>query len=167
MTLRDYFSESTPNNVLSIAYNPDAKYAFVNFASEGSRAAAINHAASNLFEGRRLDCRIRQGTMSRSTKVHYGVSYPGRPSFTVSSEQGNSVEQQAHELLHFPETLQSEWGKDKYFILKSFSLEALTRSIETGQWYIPRRHCTRLNVAFKVCPRTLLQSLLVFVCALS
>lgn len=150
MSLRDYFSEAAPHNVLSIAYNPDAKYAFVNFASESSRAAAINHAATNMFEGRRLDCRIRQGSMSRSTKVHYGLSYPGRASFTVSSQQGSSVEQQAQELLHFPEVLQAEWGKDKFFVLKSFSLDALSRSIETGQWYIPKRHCTRLNIAFKV-----------------
>ncbi|KEF52684.1 uncharacterized protein A1O9_11101 [Exophiala aquamarina CBS 119918] len=149
MSLRDYFSEAAPYNVLSVAYNPDAKYAFVNFTSEGSRAAAITHAATNMFEGRRLDCRIRQGSMSRSTKVHYGMSYPGRASFTVSSQQSNSVEQQAQELLHFPEVLQAEWGKDKYFILKSFSLDALSRSIETGQWYIPKRHCTRLNIAFK------------------
>jgi hypothetical protein len=150
MSLRNYFSKAAPYRVLSVAYNPDAKYAFVNFTSEASRAAAITHAAINMFEGKRLDCRIRQGSMSRSTKVHYGVSYPGRASFTVSSQQGNSIEQQAQELLHFPEVLQAEWGGDKYFILKSFSLEALSRSIETGQWYIPKRHCTRLNIAFKV-----------------
>ncbi|KIV88628.1 hypothetical protein PV10_08295 [Exophiala mesophila] len=147
LTLRDYFSAACPRTVISIAYNSDARYAFVNFSSEESRAAAIRHAASTLFQGRRLDCRIRQGSMSRSTKVHYAVGKPGNTSFTVSHQGENSLEQRAVELLHYPETVEAQWGRDKFFILKSFSLEALAKSIETARWYVPKRHCSRLNFA--------------------
>lgn len=166
LSLRDYFSHACPNNVNSIAYNADARYAFVNFRSEVSRAAAIRHAAGNLFEGRRLDCRIRQSSMSRSTKIHYGNDKPGAPSFTVSQEDSSSLEHQAAELSHYPETIESEWGKDRYFILKSFSLEALSKSIETGQWFIPKRHCSRLNFAFQVsfCSKSLLLRLVCIMC---
>ncbi|RVX70214.1 hypothetical protein B0A52_05547 [Exophiala mesophila] len=150
LTLRDYFSAACPKTVISIAYNSDARYAFVNFSSEESRAAAIRHAASTLFQGRRLDCRIRQGSMSRSTKVHYAVGKPGNTSFTVSHQGENSLEQRAVELLHYPETVEAQWGRDKFFILKSFSLEALAKSIETARWYVPKRHCSRLNFAHQV-----------------
>lgn len=150
LNLRDYFSGACPKTVISIAYNSDARYAFVNFSSEDSRAAAIRHAASTMFQGRRLDCRIRQGSMSRSTKVHYAVGKPGNTSFTVSHQGEASLEQRAVELLHYPETVESQWGSDKFFILKSFSLEALAKSIETARWYVPKRHCSRLDFAHQV-----------------
>ncbi|KAG9779076.1 MFS general substrate transporter, partial [Aureobasidium melanogenum] len=153
MSLRDYFSEAAGQDLLSISYNPDAKYAFVNFSTESARLRAIEHAASQLFEGRRLDCRIRQDATSRSTKVNYGLKQMDKRSIAISCEHPNDPLQDAEQLSHFPEADRSQFGKEKYFIIKSGSLDALSQSLESGQWFIPNRHVKRLNHAFQTAER--------------
>lgn len=150
MSLRDYFSGPAAQQLVSISYNPDAKYAFVNFSSETARFSAIQLAASELFEGRRLDCRIRQDATSRSTKVNYGLNQPGKGSIAIARESFNDPLQDAEQISHFPEADRSQHGKEKYFIIKSGSLDALSRSLESGQWFVPNRHVKRLNHAFQV-----------------
>ena len=150
MSLRDYFSEASPQELLSISYNPDAKYAFVNYSTESSRVAAIRHAASRMFQGRRLDCRIRQDSTSRSTKVNYGLNQSRHRQVSISANQSNDLWNKVEEFSHFPEADRAQWGMEKFFIVKSFSIEALSKSLESNQWYVPRRHIDRLNHAFQV-----------------
>jgi hypothetical protein len=140
----------TPHDLLSISYNPDARYAFVNFHTESARMLAINQAAHHLFDGKRLDCRIRQNGSSRSTKVNYGLDSagPGQP-ISICSDPPNCLRHKVEELLHFPEADSSQYGKDKYFILKSYSLETLYQSLGSGVWHVPKRHVERLNNAFQ------------------
>ncbi|KAJ9621360.1 hypothetical protein H2204_011921 [Knufia peltigerae] len=159
MSLRDYFAEAAPTELLTISYNPDAKYAFVNFSTEAARIAAIGKAASQFFEGRRLDCRIRRDNSSRSTKVSYGLnnnnsgsSGPDQISsnkLSISPERPQSMWNKVEELKQHPESGSSQRGRDKYFILKSYSLEALYQSLATNVWHIPKRHVERLNHAFQ------------------
>ncbi|EXJ68470.1 uncharacterized protein A1O5_08263 [Cladophialophora psammophila CBS 110553] len=159
MSLRHYFSEPSPLDLLSISYNPDARYSFVNFSSESARLSAIKQAASRLFDGRRLDCRIRQGSMSRSTKVNYGLNNNRGPlnrSSSICCDRAKSLWGKVEEFSHFPEADRSSWGKEKYFIIKSFSLEALYQSLETGRWHVPKRHIERLNHAFQTASKVYL-----------
>jgi hypothetical protein len=161
MSLRDYFAESCPSkgDLLSISYNPDAKYAFVNFGTEAARLAAIGLAASKMFEGqRRLDCRIRPNSNSRSRKVNYhglsrtdrGVSPRQQSSTFTASTDDDDLYHKVEEFSHFPESDNSQWGRDKYFVIKSFSLGALYQSLESSLWHIPKRHIERLDHAFQV-----------------
>ncbi|OAL39966.1 hypothetical protein AYO20_00879 [Fonsecaea nubica] len=155
MSLRDYFSEPAPCDLLSVSYNPDARYAFVNFSSEAARLAAIRLAGSRLFDGRRLDCRIRHEFRGRSTKVNYGLNTSTNKALLTSSspvccDRAKSLRSKVEEFTHFPEADRSSWGKEKYFILKSFSLDALYQSLETGRWHVPKRHVERLNHAFQL-----------------
>ncbi|OAP65180.1 hypothetical protein AYL99_01152 [Fonsecaea erecta] len=164
MSLRDYFSEPAPWDLLSVSYNPDARYAFVNFSSESARLSAIRQAAARLFEGRRLDCRIRHEAQSRSTKVDYGLNsrVNKRPLFNGSSAASccdratKSLRSKVEEFANFPEADRSSWGREKYFILKSFSLDALYQSLETGRWHVPKRHVERLNHAFQTASKVYL-----------
>jgi hypothetical protein len=150
MSLRDYFADAAPSELLTISYNPDAKYAFVNFSTEPARIAAIAKAASELFDGRRLDCRIRGDNASRSTKVSYGLNGSDHRGVSISPERHENLWHKVEELYQYPEADPSQRGKVKYFILKSYSLEALYRSLATNLWYIPKRHVERLNHAFQV-----------------
>ncbi|EXJ90083.1 hypothetical protein A1O3_03152 [Capronia epimyces CBS 606.96] len=151
MSLRDYFIEPSVQALLSISYNPDARYAFVNFSTEASRFRAIEHAACHLFQDRRLDCRIRQGTTSRSTKVNYGLNQPGKGSIAIAiyRDNPNDPVQDAEQISHYPEADRSQYAKAKYFIVKSSSAQALSQSLESGQWFVPHRHIKRLNHAFQ------------------
>lgn len=152
MDLRDFFWRV--GGLVSISYNPDARYAFVNYSSEAARVAALEQAAARLFNGKRLDCRIRQDAASRSTKVSYGLRRPGSAaaiSIATDPNPSKDLWHKVEELSHFPESDRSQWGRDKYFIIKSFSLQALDQSLGRGKWYIPKRHAERLNHAFQVC----------------
>lgn len=148
--LRDYFSEAAHQELLTISYNPDAKYAFVNFRTESGRIAAIGRAASQLFDGKRLDCRIRQEPNSRSTKVSYGLNQSNPTRLSPSPDRSKDMWHKIEELNQHPEADRSQWGKDKYFIIKSFSMQALYQSLNTNLWYIPKRHVERLNHAYQV-----------------
>ncbi|OAL29293.1 hypothetical protein AYO22_02187 [Fonsecaea multimorphosa] len=161
MNLRDYFSEPAAWDLLSVSYNPDARYAFVNFSSDAARLAAIRHAASRLFEGRRLDCRIRHESRGRSTKVNYGLNTianrgPLGGASSMCCDRAKSLRSKVEEFAHFPEADRSSWGTEKYFILKSFSLDALYQSLETGRWHVPKRHVERLNHAFQTASKVIL-----------
>jgi len=149
MSLRDYFADAAPADLLTISYNPDAKYAFVNFSTEAARVAAIAKAASELFDGRRLDCRIRGDNASRSTKVSYGLNTSDHRGLSISPERRENLWHKVEELYQYPEAHPSQRGKDQYFVLKSYSLEALYQSLATNLWYIPKRHVERLNHAFQ------------------
>ncbi len=94
MRLRDYFSKAMLSqcDLLSISYNPDSRYAFVNFNTDSARMLAIQQAASQLVDGKRLDCRIRQNGSARSRKVNYGLGSgePGQP-ISISSDQSSCL----------------------------------------------------------------------------
>ncbi|EXJ62237.1 hypothetical protein A1O7_02670 [Cladophialophora yegresii CBS 114405] len=159
MRLRDYFSNAMPSqhDLLSISYNPDARYAFVNFRTDSARMLAIQQAAYHLLDGKRLDCRIRQNGSSRSTKVNYGLD-SGRPSqsISISSDAPSTLRHKVEEMLHFPEADSSQYGKEKYYILKSYSLETLYQSLASGLWHVPKRHVERLNNAFQTASKVYL-----------
>jgi hypothetical protein len=151
--LRDYFYEaiSSEYDLLSISYNPDARYAFVNFGTEVARVAGIKKAAAQLFDGKRLDCRIREGGSHRSTKISYGLR-AGQSGETIAvvRTQADNLLRKVQERARWPEATAAHRGKDKYFIIKSNSLEALHQSLGSGQWRVPRRHIERLNLAYQV-----------------
>lgn len=149
LSIRDFFSRPTTQNLTSISYSPESNYAFVNFHSERDRIEAIERAASTVFQGRRLDCRLRTASTSRSLKISYGLAHrPGTRPAILQHE--NDTRRLDRELSHFPEFVCSELRVNKYFIIKSFSLEVMYHSLETNRWYIPRRHAHRLNAAFQV-----------------
>ena len=141
MGLRDYFSKAmpTPYDLLSISYNPDARYAFVNLRNESARMMALQRAASALFNGKRLDCRIRRDGSTRSAKVNYGLDPSGaHQQISLCAQGPDNLWHKVEELSRFPETHPSQYGKEKYFIVKSYSLEALHQSLWTGPVACPQ-----------------------------
>lgn len=161
LELRDFFLDPCPDDLLSISYHTSSRYAFANFRQDDARLTAIQYAAGNMFQGRRLDCRIRPNSSSRSIKVSYGLRAHETGEIAVGSpsyELGRKIE----ELTHFPECDPSQRGTKKFFVIKSFSLEAMYQSVATNQWYIPSRHAHRLNHAFQVSPRLIYPLLIHF-----
>ncbi|OAP62882.1 hypothetical protein AYL99_02109 [Fonsecaea erecta] len=145
LNLRDHFYQVAGSDLVSITYNPEARYAFANFSTKASRLKVIELAASTLFHEKRLDCRIRSESGRRSIKVSYGHdNHGGRK---ISIHQPVELEKKIEELSRFPEADPSQLGKDKYFIIKSFSIEAMHHSLQMNQWHVPCRHVYRINNA--------------------
>ncbi|EXJ76044.1 uncharacterized protein A1O5_00552 [Cladophialophora psammophila CBS 110553] len=148
LDLKDFFLDVTPNDLISLSYNPASRYAFANFSKESARITAIVHAASTLFRENRLDCRIRSEGQPRSVKVSYGLSAGDNRNIAVPKPTDDQ-KQKAKELAFFPDCDVDQNDKEKFFIIKSFTLEAIRQSLETNLWYIPQRHACRSNYAFR------------------
>ncbi|OAG34822.1 hypothetical protein AYO21_11036 [Fonsecaea monophora] len=145
LTLRDHFYQVAGSDLVSIIYNPEARYAFANFNTKASRLKVIELAASTLFHEKCLDCRIRSDQGRRSIKVSYGHDEQGGRKLSI--HQPVELEKKIEELARFPEADPSQSGKDKYFIIKSRSIEAMHQSLQMNQWHIPSRHVYRINNA--------------------
>ena len=146
--------------------------AFANFKDESTCVAAQQKLHDSKFQSVRLVSRLRKSTVEGAT----GVTAPTGPAATATSPQQPSVERTLS-----PAPAESEKGsitgasdavskpildgvhqKDKFFILKSLTVEDLELSVRTGIWATQSHNEESLNKAFQV--RHCLRGFLYFPC---
>jgi hypothetical protein len=140
--------------------------AFANFKDEPSCMAAQQKLHDSKFQSVRLVSRLRKNTVEGST----GTSIPTGPSSGTASQSGNEAEgaaaqddasetEQATEDTPTPTAepkttpmtdASTSHQKDRYFILKSLTVEDLELSVRTGIWATQSHNEETLNKAFKV-----------------
>lgn len=136
--------------------------AFANFKDEQTCVAAQQKLHDSKFQSVRLVSRLRKSTVEGAG----GVAVPTGPAATsVSGSQssGDATQGSAGEgsktkpaAGQAGETKESPGGegaaaKDKFFILKSLTVEDLELSVQTGIWATQSHNEESLNNAFKVC----------------
>lgn len=142
--------------------------AFANFRDEGSCVGAQQKLHDSKFQSVRLVSRLRKSTVEGAT----GVTAPTGPAASTP-QQTTAPEPQVdgdgadspHEsakaapvLAPFPTEQRdaspdsSTPQKDKFFILKSLTMEDLELSVRTGIWATQAHNEEILNSAFKVRP---------------
>lgn len=128
--------------------------AFANFKDEGSCLAAQQRLHESKFQSVRLVSRLRKSTVEGATGVTAPTG-PGSsgaqtstPSETASGEavQGSSGTAGAAGVGAGAE---AALQKDKFFILKSLTVEDLELSVRTGIWATQSHNEDTLNKAFK------------------
>lgn len=146
--------------------------AFANYKDEASCLAAQQKLHESKFQSVRLVSRLRKNTVEGAS----GITAPTGPSATVAQqsvplepEQRTSTDltevqsgrsetsdlgtplvatvSEAKAAVVVDVTLQ----KDKFFVLKSLTLEDLELSVRTGIWATQSHNEETLNSAFKVC----------------
>jgi len=135
--------------------------AFANFKDELTCVAAQQKLHDSRFQSVRLVSRLRKSTVEGST----GVAAPTGPAATtastttptpvenVSGESGSSSPAPGPGLLPGPTRnpgVDGAAGKDKFFILKSLTVEDLDLSVRNGIWATQSHNEEVLNKAFKV-----------------
>ncbi|KAJ5355308.1 uncharacterized protein N7496_012520 [Penicillium cataractarum] len=151
--LKDHFSQEATNNIESVFLISKSNCAFVNYKSAAACAAALARFHDSRFQGVRLVCRLRKGFTAPGSGLGLGVAGPGsrsRPEETtdppVTAEAGPLVE------AIIPGPLADGTASrslDRYFIVKSLTVEDLELSKQSGIWATQTHNETNLNHAFE------------------
>lgn len=168
--LKDHFSREASKDIESLFLISKSNCAFVNYKTEASCTAAMHRFHDSRFHGVRLVCRLR-----RSAAPASGVP-TGPSAMSIPRQQSRSPEQSAsppppRPAIHDADTVTETGAKravegevqedgppnkvaEKFFIVKSLTLQDLELSVRNGIWATQSHNEDVLNRAYDVnCPR--------------
>ncbi|PSN60630.1 hypothetical protein BS50DRAFT_506210 [Corynespora cassiicola Philippines] len=155
ISLKDHFSRDATKDIESLFLISKSNCAFVNYRTEASCTAAMHRFHDSRFNGVRLVCRLRRSSAPASgvptgpsamLSPQPAMSPPMSPLETDSDE----VPADSTDLPTVPsnEARQST-AAEKYFIVKSLTLQDLELSVRNGIWATQSHNEVALNNAFK------------------
>ncbi|KAF2178576.1 hypothetical protein K469DRAFT_599061, partial [Zopfia rhizophila CBS 207.26] len=158
MDLKDHFSRDATKDIESLFLISKSNCAFVNYRTEASCAAAMHRFHDSRFHGVRLVCRLRRSSAPASGvptgpsamlgDLPSNTSPPRSPQVAeVPEEVGEAAEpsprQSGEENVKYP------GATEKYFIVKSLTLQDLELSVRNGIWATQSHNEEVLNKAYK------------------
>lgn len=152
--LKDHFSRDATDDILSVFLISKSNCAFVNYKTEESCAAAMTRFHDSRFQGVRLVCRLRRSSVNAAPGVPTGpaaasASQPPpvehSPQIAKTISQEPKVGAEAND-----DTSSLPSAKDKYFIVKSLTIEDLELSVRNGVWATQSHNESVLNKAYEV-----------------
>ncbi|KAI9781993.1 MAG: hypothetical protein M1839_005586 [Geoglossum umbratile] len=154
--LKDYFSRDATADIESVFLISKSNCAFVNYKTEAACASAMSRFHDSRFQGVRLVCRLRRGSATPPASTPIGPS---------SSTQALSSEHLSQPPATHIADLQGEEGdvsiadgvpkegperlKERYFIVKSLTVEDLDISVQNGTWATQSHNEEALDKAFE------------------
>lgn len=159
--LKDHFSRDATKDIESLFLIAKSNCAFVNYRSEAACLAAMNRFHDSRFHGVRLVCRLRRGSVSstatatvpevleacppmpasRAELQAVGVDH-GNPMIVGSEFTSQAAEQTGS-------SSQSARVPEKFFIVKSLTLQDLEASVRNGVWATQAHNEAALNKAHR------------------
>lgn len=141
LELKDHFSQDATHDIESVFLISKSNCAFVNYNSAGSCAAALARFHDSRFQGVRLVCRLRKGVSvpgsgTRGMPEALAIP-PGDEELPVVAESGPAPTHDGPRL-------------DRYFVVKSLTVEDLELSKQSGIWATQTHNEINLNQAFEV-----------------
>ena len=153
MDLKDHFSRDATNDIESVFLISKSNCAFVNYRTETACAEAMTRFHDSRFQGVRLVCRLRRSSSAPTPGVPTG---PAALAPTVAQTQSASeaIAQNREVSSQAEEAARSIEGNtkinEKYFIVKSLTVEDLELSARNGIWATQAHNEAALNKAFEV-----------------
>lgn len=150
--LKEHFSREATNDIESVFLITKSNCAFVNYRTEQSCMSAFQRFHESRFQSTRLVCRIRKSDNRPSMHgspicVTCTESEPGTAIDEQTRSQGTMS--QAHSVtISLPEV--SERVPERFFIVKSLTIEDLEASVRTGVWATQSHNERVLNNAYRV-----------------
>lgn len=152
--LKDHFSQGATSDIESVFLISKSNCAFVNYKSAIACAAALGRFHDSRFQGVRLVCRLRKGfTVPGSGSTGHATRR--------SEENTDALDEKALGVTEFrpiPPLEDGSRASDRYFIVKSLTVEDLELSKQSGIWATQSHNEINLNQAFKVSSCLTLQS---------
>lgn len=157
--LKDHFSRDATKEIESVFLISKSNCAFVNYRSEEACAAAMTRFHDSRFQGVRLVTRLRKTPGSASSPVTgSGGAVPSGPaaqqqaSTTQSQTAVEAIAQNRKSSQKATEGTQPADSsvQDKYFVVKSLTIEDLELSVRNGIWATQGHNEDALNKAYEV-----------------
>lgn len=156
--LKDHFSKDATKTIESVFLISKSNCAFVNYRTDAACAAAMTRFHDSRFQGVRLVCRLRRSATSPAPGVPTG---PAALVPTISQSQtafeaiaqNRQISSRAEELAMAGSSREGEGPAkiaDKYFIMKSLTVEDMELSVRNGIWATQAHNEDALNKAFEV-----------------
>lgn len=156
--LKDHFSREATDTIESVFLISKSNCAFVNYRTDAACAAAMTRFHDSRFQGVRLVCRLRRTTATPASGVPTGPAalMPSTAQSQTAFEaiaQNREVSSRAEELAQASSALdgaESSRVVDKYFVLKSLTVEDMELSVRNSIWATQAHNEEALNKAFEV-----------------
>lgn len=160
MDLKDHFSQDATNDIESIFLISKSNCAFVNYKSAAGCVAALARFHDSRFQGVRVVCRLRKGLAAAGSGSAALGSSPVTQSSRASLDE-LGVPTIADPGDHDPPELSSAAPAtgnhpaparlaDRYFIVKSLTVEDLESSKQSGIWATQFHNEAAMNQAYEV-----------------
>ncbi|KAJ4408062.1 hypothetical protein N0V91_003410 [Didymella pomorum] len=160
VSLKDHFSREATKDIESLFLISKSNCAFVNYRTEASCTAAMHRFHDSRFSGVRLVCRLRRSSAPASgvptgPSAMLGTHQCAASPPTSPKQDGEAVDGLQDGVSDSPadqvdgETHTSSTAANKYFIVKSLTLQDLELSIRNGIWATQSHNEEVLNKAYQ------------------
>lgn len=155
--LKDHFSRDATRDIESLFLISKSNCAFVNYRTDASCTAAMHRFHDSRFNGVRLVCRLRRSSAPAtgiptgpSAMVGGQVPTTSPPKSPQEVEDGKTVaEGDATNRTTTEDAVGLSNASDKYFIVKSLTLQDLELSVRNGIWATQSHNEETLNKAYE------------------
>ncbi|KAK3669273.1 hypothetical protein LTR78_010847 [Recurvomyces mirabilis] len=158
--LKDHFSRDATRDIESVFLIAKSNCAFVNYRTEAACEAAVNRFHDSRLHGVRLACRLRRGSTiiskasspTPSSGISNGTSaaLPDVLEGPVIVGGGSMTESELVSSEHSRSPTAHKKVPEKYFIIKSLTVEDLEASVRNGTWATQSHNEDCLNHAYEV-----------------
>lgn len=163
--LKDHFSRGATEDILSVFLISKSNCAFVNYKTEASCSAAMIRFNDSKYRETKLVCRLRRAQPAGAPTGPAAASAPDGfvpavvKGTTEAKNDGDETDrnaaQQGGQIRNLePVTAQGDSSKpkasDRYFIVKSLTVEDLEVSVRNKQWATQSHNEETLNSAYAV-----------------
>ncbi|OKL61259.1 hypothetical protein UA08_03924 [Talaromyces atroroseus] len=145
--LKDHFSRDATSDIESVFLISKSNCAFVNYKTEAACAAAVARFHDSNFQGVRLVCRSRRGAGAGSGQNNPPSARPGDEGQAPSEDEDMAtklVEEPHAGHAHRPSRV-----PERFFIVKSLTVEDLELSRRSGIWATQTHNEAALNQAYE------------------
>ncbi|OAP61809.1 hypothetical protein AYL99_04012 [Fonsecaea erecta] len=147
--LKDHFARDATDDIESVFLISKSNCAFVNYKTEASCAAAMARFHDSRFQGVRLVCRLRRGSSSTATSSPGVTQQPTTSAEGVTDVDGAVKETTIVDGTITAEPEPTEKVKERFFVVKSLTVEDLERSVVSGLWATQAHNEAVLNSAYR------------------
>lgn len=155
--LKDHFSRDATDDIESVFLISKSNCAFVNYKTEASCAAAMARFHESRFQNVRLVCRLRRQSPSPAPVAGVPTGPAAltatQPALAKTPVAGSSISPQAEasaQAGNLIDGVEALVAKDKYFIVKSLTMEDLEMSVRNNIWATQSHNEEALNKAYEV-----------------
>lgn len=141
--VKEYFSQGAADQIESVFLISRSHCAFINYKTEAACSAAQEKFHDSRFQGCRLVCRLRPNARPGGYRQNSGDIA------SIAAAKNEENDKAAIASMDFPIPSPDEKVPNRYFIVKSMTVEDLENSRQSGIWATQTHNEVNLNLAYE------------------